>query len=365
MVKVTVLMAIYNGQDYLREAVDSILAQTFQDFEFLIINDGSTDSTREIICSYHDPRIRLIHNEHNLGLTRSLNKGWELAKGEFIARQDADDISEPERLAKQVAFLETHSEVALVGTWFKNIDPQGSLIGEYDLPCDSTEIRWEILFYSPFVHSAVMFRKDIISEQIGLYNEAFSYAQDYDLWWRISRRFKVANIKDYLIKLRVNPSSMTATYGNVVDDEPILIQMTNIGHLLGQQKVKKWSNGILLKRMTSLWLAETGSLSYELPEELKDLKPRQFNKVVRQILHLHNTFCRHYKLNQEEEKKHHQEVCTYLSNRLLAIAYYYLEKNKYTARQFLSRAYCLKYSIWSIDYWNIRLNPRISFEIMR
>src|SRR4051794_29608800 len=121
MPKVTVLLAVYNGERYLREAIDSILGQTFQDFEFLIINDGSTDSTREIILSYHDPRIRLVDNEDNIGQTRSLNRGLALAAGQFVARQDADDISEPERLASQVAFLEIHPEVVLLGTWYRKI----------------------------------------------------------------------------------------------------------------------------------------------------------------------------------------------------------------------------------------------------
>src|SRR5215467_8249434 len=106
MPKVTVLLTVYNGERYLHEAIDSILGQTFQDFEFLIINDGSTDGTRELILSYHDRRIRLIDNEYNIGQTRSLNRGLVLAMGQFLARQDADDISEPDRLASQVAFLE-------------------------------------------------------------------------------------------------------------------------------------------------------------------------------------------------------------------------------------------------------------------
>ena len=136
MPKVTVLMAVYNGERYLRDAVESILCQTFRDFQFLIINDGSTDNTRDLILSYDDARIVLVDSEHNVGQTRSLNRGLELAAGELIARQDADDISEPDRLAKQVAFLERHPEVALLGTWYKEIDVQGTVIGKRKLPCD-------------------------------------------------------------------------------------------------------------------------------------------------------------------------------------------------------------------------------------
>src|SRR5690349_12648910 len=122
-------MAVYNGARYLREAVESVLNQSFQDFEFLVINDGSTDHTREIILSYDDSRIRLVDNRQNRGQTASLNLGLQLAQGDLIARQDADDISEPERLARQVLFLEDHSEVALLGTGYAKIDSHGNVTG--------------------------------------------------------------------------------------------------------------------------------------------------------------------------------------------------------------------------------------------
>ena len=126
--KVTVLMSVYNGEKYLQEAIDSILEQTFKDFEFLIINDGSTDKTGEILESYHDLRIKIINNEKNIGLTKSLNKGLKLARGEYIARQDADDISMPERLEKEVEFLETHQDYAVVGAFAKIINKNSEIL---------------------------------------------------------------------------------------------------------------------------------------------------------------------------------------------------------------------------------------------
>ncbi|NES18037.1 MAG: glycosyltransferase [Symploca sp. SIO3E6] len=333
MPKVTVLMAVYNGERYLREAMDSILAQTFKDFEFLIINDGSTDSTREIICSYDDLRIRLIDNEQNLGLTRSLNKGWKLAEGEFIARQDADDVSEPERFTKQVAFLEAHSEVALLGSWFKNIDSQGNLIGEYDEPCDTTGIRWKILFYCPFIHGSVMFRKQTITEQIGFYNERFVYAQDYDLWWRITRHLQVANLDEYLMRLRTNSSSMTTNYGNIVNNEPLQIKLNHIRHLVGLQKATKWNNGVLLKAMASLWSNP--------PDEIKEIEIKQLNITIEEILKLHQDFCQYYQLSQKEVKQHYTHVCNHLSIQLLRLANYSFEKNKSKVGQTLIQSYLL------------------------
>ena len=337
MPKVTVLMAVYNGERYLREAIESILTQTFQDFEFLIINDSSTDSTREIICSYADPRIELVDNEHNIGLTKSLNKGWRLAKGELIARQDGDDISEPERLARQVAFLEENSEIALLGSWYKEIDEQGNFIRDCNLPCESISICWEILFYCPFVHSAVMFRKQTISEQIGFYDEAFSYAQDYDLWWRIARNLKVANISESLIRLRTNPLSMTATYGNIVDDEPLKIKTNNIQYLLGYDEARKWNNQEIWKAMSLLWLAEL--------EQLKTADLQTINQAITHILKLNNAFNNYYKLDFKEQREYYNKICIRLSNQLINLAYYYLIKDKCIAWWLLIEAFFLRSSI--------------------
>jgi len=114
--KISVIMSVYNGEKYLREAIESILNQTFRDFEFIIINDGSTDKTSEILSSYNDPRIVIINNKRNIGLTKSLNKGLKMVKGEYIARQDADDVSLPERLERMVNFLDMNRDVGLLGS---------------------------------------------------------------------------------------------------------------------------------------------------------------------------------------------------------------------------------------------------------
>jgi glycosyltransferase involved in cell wall biosynthesis len=123
--KVSVVMSVYNGEKYLCEAIDSILNQTFENFEFLIVNDGSTDRTLEILQSYRDPRIKVINNERNIGLTASLNKGLKIAKGEYVARMDADDVSFPHRLEQQKAFLDRNPRVAMVGSWAEVIDESG------------------------------------------------------------------------------------------------------------------------------------------------------------------------------------------------------------------------------------------------
>jgi glycosyltransferase involved in cell wall biosynthesis len=309
MPKVTVLMAVYNGERFLREAIDSILAQSFRDFEFLIINDGSTDNTREIVQSYSDPRIRLVDNGCNLGLTRSLNRGLELAEGQFIARQDADDISEPERLSRQVAFLEAHPEVVLLGTWYKEIDAQGNVVGNRELPCDYTQICWSLLFFCPFVHSSVMFRRAVVQEPVGFYDESFVYAQDYDLWCRITRHYSVANLNQYLLKLRIQPWSMTSTYGVTIFDEDLRIRITNIGQILGWDKDKIVNFESRFNRMRSFLLG------YEI-----DFSKEEMKQMVEDILWLQTAFSRNYRISPTDSSSHRAQVCIDISRRISAVA---------------------------------------------
>lgn len=209
--KVTVLMSVYNGERFLSGALESILAQTWTDFEFLIINDGSTDGSREIILSYDDPRMRLVDNPTNIGLTKSLNRGLELAQGSLIARQDQDDLSCPARLGKQVDFLNNHPEVALLGTRASLIDEWGRRVHN-PLTRRATTLRgieWQFMVYNPFVHSSVMFRREVIWTKLGGYDESLE-RQDYELWSRVAVACGVANLPEELVKFRIHPDSITA-----------------------------------------------------------------------------------------------------------------------------------------------------------
>jgi hypothetical protein len=211
--RVTVLMTVYNGQRHLREAVDSVLGQSFRDFELVVVDDGSTDDTAEVLGAITDPRVRLTRNGANLGLTRSLNRGLTLARAELIARHDADDVSEPERLARQIAFLDAHPDVAMAGAWYRKIDEDGASLGDRMLPADHDRIRWALHFYCPFVHSAVVFRASAV-RAVGGYDEQFSYAQDYDLWSRLAAAYHVANLAEPLVRYRVGATTLTATIGD-------------------------------------------------------------------------------------------------------------------------------------------------------
>jgi glycosyltransferase involved in cell wall biosynthesis len=228
----TVLMAARNAEATLREAIDSVLAQSFDDFDLVVVDDGSDDRTPEILASYGDERLTVLRNDRSVGLAASLNRGLSRCEGRYVARQDADDRSRPDRFARQVQFLDTHAQVALVGSWYRTIDDAGSVLGELELPADATSLRWHLLYYCPFVHSAVTARSETLTEAGG-FDESFAYASDYDLWSRIARRSFVANIPDYLVDYRLSPTSMTETFGAAVTDEPRRIARAYLADLYG------------------------------------------------------------------------------------------------------------------------------------
>ena len=194
-------MPVYNGAKYLNEAIDSILNQTFSDFEFLIIDDGSTDQSINQIMLYDDPRIKLIINTKNMGQSKTLNKGLNLARGEYIARMDQDDISMPERLERQSKFMKDNPEVDVVGTWLQ-------LMGKYDeileLETKSEDIKMNLLTNENLAHPTVMIRKRTLVKYDLNYNPAYSVAQDYDLWVRMFDLCSFANIPEALIKYRMH-----------------------------------------------------------------------------------------------------------------------------------------------------------------
>jgi glycosyltransferase involved in cell wall biosynthesis len=206
---VSVLMPAYNCEAYVLEAVSSILSQSYSDFELLVIDDGSKDSTRKLLESVHDPRLRLVSNEHNIGLIGTLNRGLELAVGRYIARMDADDVSEPERLEKQVRFLEAHPEIHILGSMVNLINEHGKAFGAITgYPKDADEIHRYLLCECCLIHPSVMFRKDTIL-RAGGYSDSARHAEDYDLWLRLSDHHKIANLPDKLVSYRMHRNQVS------------------------------------------------------------------------------------------------------------------------------------------------------------
>ena len=207
--EITVLMPVYNGEKYLRESIESILNQTFTKFEFLIINDGSTDASREIILSYDDPRITLVDNIENMGLSQSLNTGIHRARGEYIARQDADDVSHPERLEKEVQFLSNKLGHAVVGCCINIIDKKSRIKGSLHKPLSNDSIHDTLKRNNCIAHGSVLMRKRCLFE-VDLYDESLDAAQDYDLFLRLSEKFKLANLPDLLYCWRNQSGNVSA-----------------------------------------------------------------------------------------------------------------------------------------------------------
>ncbi|MBF0142952.1 MAG: glycosyltransferase [Magnetococcales bacterium] len=211
--RVTVLMAVCNAGDFLALALTSILTQSLAEFEFVVVDDGSTDGSAEVLARFAllDRRLVILENGANLGLTRSLNRGLGRARGRYVARQDADDLSLPERLARQVAFLDRHPEIGFVGSAAGMIDAHGEVLEIRRHPVTDTEIRWMGIFHNPFFHTSVMFRRELVPNDGRLYDERFSVAQDYDLWVRLLQRTRGANLRTPLVCHRLHERRTSRT----------------------------------------------------------------------------------------------------------------------------------------------------------
>lgn len=209
---VSVLMPVYNAERHLKEALDSVLAQSYQHLEFVIVNDGSTDGSEKIILSYNDSRIRLLPNPENKGLIYSLNKGIAACNGKYIARMDADDISMPERLAEQVAFMEQHPEVGVCGCDYT----QFSASGEQSFRALSVhdEILSQMIFNSSVVHPSLMLRSSVLKEFDPVFNAGYHHSEDYELWSKLILRTKFSAVHRLLFRYRIHAAQVTQTHSH-------------------------------------------------------------------------------------------------------------------------------------------------------
>ena len=205
---VSVLLAVHNGAPWVTEAIGSVLAQTLRDFELIVIDDGSADATPELISAFTDSRVR-VERHARVGLTRSLNRAIALARAPLLARLDADDVAMPDRLARQHAFMRAHPDVGLLGGAAREVDTEGRLVREVTPPLDDASLRRLLIRRNPFVHSAVMFRREVI-DRVGPYDERWPVAQDYELWMRISRVSLLANLDAVLVTRRLVSGRITS-----------------------------------------------------------------------------------------------------------------------------------------------------------
>ncbi len=222
-------MPVYNAEKYLFEAVESILNQTYKDFQFLIINDGSTDKSVEIIQSFEDSRICLVHNEKNIGLTPTLNKGIDLAEGKYIARMDSDDISHPTRLEEQLKLMEKHPDYAMVSTWADTISEDGQFVRVNEK--FHSHSYYNLVFENNIWHPSVFCKKEVF---LALGKYPASYAEDFALWSKMVKNYKVFKIDKSLISYRRSATSLShVVFSDECAEDANLIVSDNIRYYLG------------------------------------------------------------------------------------------------------------------------------------
>lgn len=229
MERVTVLMPVYNAAPFIRRAIESVLSQSFRDFEFLIIDDGSTDDSQSIVKSYSDSRIRLVQNEENMGVAKTLNRGLGLAAGEYIARMDGDDVCEPDRLELQVRFMEDRPGLALSGTFVRRFAESGNYVLRF--PQGSTCLRSYVLLGNPLAHPTVIFRREVFVESGFRYDPECKAAQDYDLWSRCLRTIEADNLPAPLVHWRATERSVTSARFAESNRQALRIQQAELVRL--------------------------------------------------------------------------------------------------------------------------------------
>ncbi|MGF3141080.1 glycosyltransferase family 2 protein [Facklamia sp. P13064] len=211
MKEITVLLPAYNAEDYIKDCIDSVLSQTYHSFDFLIIDDGSSDKTVEIIEKYNDSRMKLIKNERNLGIVETLNKGLNLIKTPYIVRIDSDDIMSKNKLEKQINFIKRNNHIAVLGTQAIHFNNDSKFIGFSRMPLSTKKIRTYLLFANPIYHPSVLINNYIFKENNFKYNKLYQGSEDQDLWIRIIEKYDIVNIPNYLLKYRINMSGITQT----------------------------------------------------------------------------------------------------------------------------------------------------------
>ena len=209
---VSVLMSVHDGAPWVADAVASVLAQTAGDLELIVVDDGSTDATPDLLAAVRDPRLRVMRQART-GLTRALNRALGAARGELVARLDADDVALPERLARQRAFLQQRPDVGLLGSAAREIDADGALVRVVQPPAEDSALRRALIRANPFVHSSIVVRRALL-ERAGGYDETLAVAQDYDLWMRLARVTRLANLPDVLVVRRLGPGRVSVEREN-------------------------------------------------------------------------------------------------------------------------------------------------------
>lgn len=301
-VEISVILPVYNASKYLRKSIESVLNQSFVDFELIIINDASTDDSEEIIKQFTDSRIIYIKNEVNKRLIKTLNLGLSVAKGKYIARMDADDIAIPNRFEMQVSFLNTNQDYVLVGTSVNQIEENDVFIKRLNYFQKHEELVFSLVFFSPFVHPSVMIRKSTLDTHSLQFDENFLHAEDYELWTRLVRFGKVANINEPLLEYRVHQNQISSIYTSEQLKMNEIIQLNYLSEIF--KSVDKSHLNVFFKLKQFDFITQIKSLiaikksngfknqlfSDYLNKQIKTLLLESKNLNIRDLFFLHLTY---------------------------------------------------------------------------
>ncbi len=293
MCTVSVIMPAFNTEQYIQSSVESVLNQTFKDFELIIIDDGSTDKTYKIAQAYNDSRIKLYKNKENIGERLTGNKAISLARGKYIARQDSDDVAHPDRLKTQIQYLEQNPDISLVGSWVTVTDSKDNTLHRLNHPVECHNLRWHILFYNPFCHSSVMFKKDAVVGRFDLYDPSLKIGADWDLLSRLATKIKIHNIPKHLITYRVHDKSISKRNIDETENCNTRIRTENIGRILGWDLSEDPDKYTKLADNTYLILYERGI----------GVSKADFDDSVNELKLLCNVFSHRYQLTKQEENE--------------------------------------------------------------
>lgn len=257
---ISVVMPIYNTPiNYLVESINSVLNQTFKEFELLVVNDGSIcNDFIDVVNQYHDSRIKLIHNKHNY--IDSLNKGIKMSSGKYIVRLDSDDIMYSNRLQIQWDFMESHPDVDICGTWGNIYGDNSKII---QTPCEHSEIVSSLLLFNPLIHSSIIIRRNAISEMREIYDKNYLYAEDYKLWTELAIKKRVFyNLPNVLVEYRYSDAQITHKHQKDSKRISQKIKLEYVEYVINMVQIEKNEWASLLKELVSL--VNDGKISYNM-----------------------------------------------------------------------------------------------------
>ncbi len=308
MPRVSVIISTFNGERYIREAVQSILDQTFHDFELILVNDGSTDATLEILRGFDDPRITIVNNPGNQGIAASQNKALSVATGEYLALMDHDDVSLPERLQMQVAFLDDHPEVGMLGCNCISVDEKDHVESVSSHFRDDAFLKWQLLLCGcPFFHTSLMVRRSAM-ERVGGYDGKYRFAGDYYVIAKLTDSCGVSNLDQPLVKWRVHSSSASSINREQLSDEAVEIGRRNIQAIMRNSKLDDYT-----------W-AGMRTLVMNDPSAEVNISADLVNTSVLFLLALQNSFYERHGFSDVVRRKHRRAVYRLWGKHFMALA---------------------------------------------